>query len=300
MRCWALAEEFSARGASVTWQATIHVPWLDEALRQTDWHICAPHGMEHDQALAVDADLVVVDSYSLGHSYRYSLLQRGIRVVAVVDDSCPNAGPATVWVNPGAQSSLAVERESAFLNGPDYALIRRQVRDLRAIREQAEIAGAEHIGTTFLLGGTDFADFSQVISTISQDCSLPHPLYAGPAKNPQTIAGVSWIPGGPDLLRRVARSKFAVSASGVSSWELAHIGVPTALFQAVGNQAGNYNWMTQQRWAWPLGRGGAEMNVDKLADQLSQALAAIENGQLIGSSRIDGLGAQRVVDKCLD
>ena len=299
MRCWALAEEFASRGASITWQSTIDVPWLNDALRQSDWRVCEPQRTERDQALATEADLVVVDSYTLDHSYRQALLDRGIYVVAIVDDSTANAGPATLWVNPGAPSGLTIERPSAFLSGPQYVLIRKQVRKLRDIREAAEVAGASLIGTTFLLGGTDFANFSRVISDISQQHSFSDPIYAGPAQESQRTNRISWIPGGPDLLNRAARSKLVVSAAGVSSWELAHIGVPVALFQAVDNQAGNYDWMTQQGWAWPLGTADAGTNAIDLAEQISNALDAIEGGQLVGSPRVDGLGAQRVVDTCL-
>lgn len=299
MRCWALAEEFAARGASVTWQSTIDVPWLSEALRQKNWWVSEPQGTELDQALATDADLVVVDSYTIDHSYQQALLDRGTYVVAVVDDSIANAGPADLWVNPGAPSCLAVERESAFLNGPQYVLIREQVRGLRAIREQAEIEGAGLTGITFLLGGTDFANFSRVISTMSQQFSFSHHVYAGPAKEFQETNGITWLSAGPALVDRAARSKLVVSAAGVSSWELAHIGVPVALFQAADNQAGNYDWMTGQGWAWPLGSAHADINVMKLADRISHVLDTIDGGQFVSTSRVDGLGAQRIVDRCL-
>lgn len=88
-----------------------------------------------EQAGLVEAEAVVVDSYDLDVSYRWRLLDRGVRVAAIVDDFHLIAGPASLWVNPGAETPLKVSDERAFLNGPDFVLIRQEIRDLRLLRE---------------------------------------------------------------------------------------------------------------------------------------------------------------------
>jgi spore coat polysaccharide biosynthesis predicted glycosyltransferase SpsG len=299
MRCWALAEEFSARGASISWLATLDVPWLKEALRQSRWSISTPQGTERDQALAVDADVVIVDSYSIKHIFRQTLLDRGIFVLAIVDDSTTDSGPASLWVNPGAPASLRTAPDTAFLNGPEFVLIRRAIRELREMREGKEIQGADIAGITFLLGGTDFAGFAADIDSISKQVPAEHSIFAGPGHPGQAPTGVSWLHGGAELLQRAATSTLVVSAAGVTSWELAHIGVPMALFQVAENQSGNYEWMTSQGWAWPLGKIEIGMKTHLLAEQICSALEALNKGRIIGSSRIDGLGAARIVDKAL-
>lgn len=269
MRCWALAEEFTSRGAEVHWQGTLSVPWLQAAFRQKRWRFGTPQ-----QPDCVEADLVVVDSYTQPLDYRQSLVDRGIQVLAIVDDYHRELGPGTVWVNPGAPTTQSTE--SNFLNGPDYILIRQEVRELRQLRD--EVGSDDAI--TFLLGGTDYAGIQPAINSLD----LPGPVFAGPGFG--SDSRVTWIPGGSELLQRAATSRVVVSAAGVSSWEMLHVGVPLVLFVAVENQQGNYKWMTSRGWA--LGLGSKPRDLKNLADAL----------EVQGSSQthVDGLGAKRVAD----
>jgi spore coat polysaccharide biosynthesis predicted glycosyltransferase SpsG len=266
MRCWALAEEFAARGWEIAWQGSIEVPWLGAALAGVDWPVSGPGNVE--------ADLVVVDSYTLGPGYRQGLLDRGIPVVAIVDTHHEELGPGALWVNPGPP--MAMPSSARFLNGPAYVLIRSEIRALRALRESVEPGD----GVSFLLGGTDFAGLGALVDQLE----LPVPVYAGPGTG--RGRGVTWLPGGPELLRRAARSRLVVSAAGVSSWEMLHIGVPMALVLAAENQWGNYKWMTSHGWAHGLGQGEA----------LQEGLAGLLRADLPEVQRIDGLGAHRVIE----
>lgn len=269
MRSWALAEELALRGCEISWQGAIEVPWLSRALVRTGWSVSAPGPIE--------ADLVVVDSYALSLDYRRGLLERGIPVVAIVDTQHQELGPGSLWVNPGPPMPL--KDEAQFLNGPSYVLIRSEIRALRALRESVDVAE----GLTFLLGGTDFAGLGTMIERLD----LAGPVYAGPGAG--RGGRVNWLPGGAELLTRVARSKLVVSAAGVSSWEMLYVGVPLALVLAADNQRGNYEWMTAQGWAYGLGSG----------EGLTRGVSALLAGELHGVQRIDGLGAARVAEAVL-
>jgi spore coat polysaccharide biosynthesis predicted glycosyltransferase SpsG len=270
MRCWALAEEFAAREWEIAWQGSIEVPWLAAALSGAGWSVSGPGPIE--------ADLVVVDSYTLGPDWRQRLLDRGIPVVAVVDSHHQELGPGTLWVNPGPPMAMPSSR--SFLNGPTYVLIRSKIRALRALRESSDARD----GVTVLLGGTDFAGIGALVDQLE----LSGSVYAGPGTG--SGGGVTWLPGGPELLRRASCSRLVVSAAGVSSWEMLHVGVPLALVMAAENQRGNYDWMTSQGWAIGLGQG----------PDLAQRLPEVVSEPPAGVSRIDGLGAQRVVDAALE
>ncbi len=269
MRCWALAEDFASRGWEVAWQGDIEVPWLVDALASVGWPMSGPGSNE--------ADLVVVDSYTLPREYRQDLLDLGIPVVSIVDDYHQELGPGALWVNPGAP--MAAPSSVRFLNGPDYVLIRSEIRALRALR----VSVGPPEGVTVLLGGTDFAGLGALVERLE----LPAPVHAGPGIGSGN--GVTWLPGGSELLRRAACSQLVVSAAGVSSWEMLHIGVPLALMLAADNQRGNYEWMTSHGWAAPLGGG------EHLQDRVSAILARGSEGR----QRIDGLGAQRVAEAVL-
>ena len=291
MRCWALAEEMAQLGARVAWHGRIEVPWVHGALGGMRWSVQTPYGSPADQARQVEADLVVVDSYTLDDAYREELVARGIPVVVITDESVPYVGSATLWVNPGAPLDLSLPEGVPSLTGPDYVLIRRAVRELRLAREEGLRSG-DIEGLTLMLGGTDFGRLASTIHRLE----ISHPrvgaVFAGPGSR-SAEGTITWIEGGEELLRKAALAHLVVSAAGVSSWELAHIGVPMALVQVARNQAGNYRWMTQQGWAWPLGNMNRE-SPQSLGAQVRCALDALEGGMLEGRTRIDGLGARRV------
>lgn len=296
MRCWALAEEMRALGAKVVWHGRIDVPWVRRALDQVPWSIHEVHGSPSEQARKVAADIVVVDSYTLDVQYREDLMQRGIPVVAITDDSVLDVGAATLWVNPGAPIDSSLPEGIPSLNGPDYVLIRRKVRKFRRTREEGLKTGNVQ-GLTFILGGTDFGGLASEVRAFEVPQSRLGSVFAGPGS--QTIGGdIKWIEGGDELLKKAALSRLVVAGAGVTSWELAHIGVPMALVQVANNQAGNYRWMTQRGWAWPLDYFGHDGSTS-LLDQVQRALSALEDGSIDGRSRIDGLGAQRVAKEAV-
>ena len=284
MRCWALAEEFSGRGWEVIWHGEIGVPWLSEALLGAEWTVESPRGAPDVQAHSIDADVVVVDSYALPTSFRQVLLERKIPVVVIADDHHRSLGPGSLWVNPGAP--IAQPPRKDFLNGPEFVLVRQEIRDLRALR----LMGVRSNDITFLLGGTDFGGLAPVINALDLDLDI----WAGPGVG--TGAAVTWLSGGSDLLRRAATSRLVVSAAGVSSWEMLHIGVPLALIATADNQEGNYRWISQQGWARALGTSQAFAREVDLMRAVLGALEALEEQGEPPYPHVDGWGATRVVD----
>ena len=281
MRCWALAEEFHALGWEVSWQGTIDVPWVAALVAEQGWAVLPVLDQDGGSLRPGSADLVVVDSYGETNGYRRSALEIGVPVLAVVDHHHTEMGPGSLWVNPGPP--MDTEGSLRFLNGPDYVLIRREMRLLAGVRG-ADTPGS---GLTFLLGGTDAMGLAKAVEGLK----VHERVVAGPGEG--RSGGVTWLPPGPDLMRAAARSRLVVSAAGVSSWEMLHIGVPLALVIAADNQRGNYEWMTGQGWALGLG------NRRGLPGRVQEALRRVEKGLLVGESRIDGLGAGRIVEAVL-
>lgn len=281
MRCWALAEEFQARGWQVSWQGTVNVPWVAALFAEQGWVVEPVLGRDGGVLEDGSADLVVVDSYGDTEAYRRSALDQGVPVLAVVDHHHTELGPGSLWINPGPP--IASESSLRFLNGPDYVLIRR---DIRALAE-ARHTYAPGSGLAFLLGGTDAMGLAGSV----QDLDVGERIVAGPGT--ANSGGVVWLAPGPDLMREAARSRLVVSPAGVSSWEMLHIGVPLALLHATDNQRGNYDWITGQGWAWGLGNGR------NLPRRVQEALRRVNEGLLVGERRIDGMGAARVLEAAL-
>ena len=299
MRCWALAEDFEDRGAEISWQGRITVPWVRGRIESAGWPIEAAEFLARDQARSVRADLVIVDSYDLDDAYREAYLETGIPVVAIVDDSHTAAGPASLWVNPGAPTGLVTDQPSHFLNGTEYLLIHREIRDLRAFRKSFLSSGSVASGITFLMGGTDFGNMTQVINAIPNPSAITGGVYAGPSRSSSGESDVTWLRGGYELLRRAAKSALVISAAGVSSWEIAYIGVPMGLLQVADNQAGNYAWMTGKGLAVPLGLMGTGGDPDVVLGAIQKLLEHLPRQTQPTHPKIDGFGARRVADAAL-
>jgi len=283
MRCWALAEEFQAHGWQVSWQGSIDVPWVAGLVAEKGWPVHPPLDQRGRDFCHEEADLVIVDSYGDSDTYRRSALDKGIAVLAVVDHHHKQLGPGSLWVNPGPP--ITGTGSANFLNGPDYVLIRSEIRALAKMRE----ADAPVSGLTFLLGGTDALGLGEGV----KDLDLDEQVVAGPGRGDGGSSGVTWLPPGPDLMREAARSRLVVSPAGVSTWEILHIGAPLALVLAADNQRGNYEWMTEQGWALGLGDGTS------LPSRVKEAFRRANEGLLVGEQRIDGEGATRVVEAVL-
>lgn len=281
MRCWALAEEFQDLGWQVAWHGTTDVPWVAALVAEKGWSILPTSTKGQNLLQASMADLVVVDSYEDTRSYRQSALDIGVPVLAVVDHHHAELGPGTVWVNPGPPMDHPDSLH--FLNGPDYVLIRQEIHRLANLRD--EFGPGDSL--TFLLGGTDAMGLADEIASLD----VGQRVVAGPSD--RSSGRVAWLPAGADLMRQAAQARLVVSAAGVSSWEMLHLGVPLALVLAADNQLGNYQWMTEIGWAVGLGNG------KQLSKQVRDVLKSVNEGVLAGERRIDGLGAKRVVEAFL-
>lgn len=297
MRCWALAEEFSQRGAEVEWHSRIDVPWVRTALVRQGWPVIAEEARGGLESAGIDADLAVVDSYDASHEYRRSLLDRGIPVVAIIDDFHETPGPASLWVNPGRERPIEALPRTRYLNGPRYLLIREEIRELRALRASLIKSGRGIDGVTFVLGGTDAAGIADMASMVASHVGIDGGVFVGPATASGTLPNI--LGAGPDLLKRAACSRLVVSTAGVASWEMLHVGVPVALIQAVENQRGNYQEMTARKWALPMGSASTLSDSVDLANRLMKQLVALSQGNSLQRAPIDGLGSARVVDAAL-
>lgn len=293
MRCWALAEELARRGWEIQWEGQIEVDWIAHAIERAAWTLHCMDPLDAHQPGPSAADVVVVDSYLPTSGYRSAVIERGSYVVAILDDFHESAGPASLWVNPGAPLPPNFAPQAGFLNGLDYLLIRRDIRNLRQYRRRA-LQPKDQPTLTVLLGGTNSAEMTEVVDLLGDALSGACRVTAGPVSTPERVHHVTWLPAGDDLLRTAALSDLVVSPAGVSSWEMLHIGVPLALFHATQNQRGNYEWITKAGWATPLGGPPNVSGVDSLADAIRRRL--VVRGGLATPHFIDGLGAERVAD----
>ncbi len=329
-RCLALAQELRRRGHRVTWISRIAgVPWLGQLIDAGGWsRIEPPDDEAHLPALLAElnTDWVVVDSYRLP-TESIAAVASVRQVLAIVDDATP-AYPAALYVspaiNPRWQAPAAPGHPAApgveVLGGPDFVLIRSELRRLRRV-EPGELPDRVDRGRLVAIaGGADSAGLGPILADLAVSGALPAPLLLYSA-HPAVVAAAGWSdpvgsgagaggwtpllevrPPDPEALATAAaEARLAITPAGVTSWELLFLGVPTGLIAVADNQRPNYDTMTARDWAAGLGSVDAARR-DPAG--LAERIGAVWSDPAAGRARaeaamaaVDGRGVERVVDR---
>lgn len=307
MRDLAVAEALVAAGDEVVYAChTAGLEWVERAIVDRGCRIVLPDGTAGAVTQQVEADAVLIDSYSLPTSQYDEVRALGVPLVAIVDGARRGAR-ADLLVDPGPVTAADWQTElqagQRVLYGVDYALVRREFRTRTA--SQRRESGPLRVLVTF--GGTDARGAAPAVAQAL--LALGHPvdltvvarddlrneigrlaLFAG-----QRLAVVSPGAGFPELVRA---HDLVVSAAGSTTWELLALGVATGLVCVADNQ---------ERYYQALPEAGAAVAVGTLAE-VSNGAASVTHAlrALVGDSQVrknlrgvarqvvDGRGGERV------
>ncbi|WP_045740599.1 PseG/SpsG family protein [Actinoplanes rectilineatus] len=310
IRCVALAEELTARGADVHFLADLGgLAWAEAQLRQRGlaWHP-APFDavglVAATRRLGLDA--LVIDSYTLSPEQSVAVRAAGLPTLAIVDGD-PRGQSADIYVDQNLDAVL--DHGDVRLAGLDYALLRSSVRHLRPRRQPVHAATRTPRIVAFF-GGTDaFRAAPQVArlltevaapfhaTVIAADESLRAELLAvraGPGQRFEIIDPTDHL---PELL---VDADLVISASGTSTWELLCLGRAAALLWVVDNQIPGYERTVARGFAAGIGRLGDfdPRAADVLRELLTDPAARTDLAGR-GWAAVDGRGVERVADALL-
>jgi spore coat polysaccharide biosynthesis predicted glycosyltransferase SpsG len=312
VRCLALAEELATRAVPVEFVGDFgDLTWPADQLRARQI-LHAPLGRFDASALAArarerQAAAVVVDDYAPDEKFFAALADEPFAVLAL-DDEAVRALPVDVLVNQnfGAEAlAYRARPDTVRLLGAPFALLRRS---LIAVRERG--ANREHPPTAtrvlIAMGGADPLGLAAVAVAALARTGLPLTVellgLPAPALDlPERIKLVAQPPQ-DDVAAALLRANFAVAAAGSVAWELACLGVPTALVQTFANQGIVYENLIAARATLGLGQADGAESV-AWADALAAPLASTEIRRRLGraaAALIDGRGAARVADALLE
>lgn len=319
----ALMEELLGRGHRVQLVGDIDVPWLRHEIESLAVPIRSAEGFL-DWVTSTGIDVVMIDGYEFAAELGRKLQQAGIAVATMVDANFGAHQVADLYVD---QNVGAVPGASGrWLVGPDYTLLRdivvrrRGLVDVHggdpassgaSVRKQAP--GTHTTPRVLILfGGTDPFRGSPVALELLFATGEPvHAVVI--AADPEVAELLSAItPGtgqqlevlGPqtDLPAVAITCQAAISAAGSSVWELACLGLPSALVCVTDNQRQGYLEATR---GLALGVG----YLDTLRHDAPARSAGIEQLQALvtnpslraqmsyaAARLIDGRGRARVVD----
>lgn len=309
VRMLALSEELLARGRPVLLYGATDLPWASGqiASRGLRLEVAEPDPAAFAGRLSASGVAVcVVDGYEFSDALGAALRASGVGVMAFCDGEFGLGQDADVYVD--ANLGAAPSPGKQVLAGVDFVLLRDVVLDRCG---QVDVVGDGVPRVLVVFGGTDPHGGCVTASELVLATGLPVEVVAVAAR-PEIAAALDGLDTGPgqtvrivppadDLPGLAVTCQAAVSASGSSTWELACLGIPTALVCVVDNQRLGYHEATRSL-CLPAG----ELNVlrhDEVARSasvgvLSRLLDVGVRRELAGraSELVDGLGRQRVAD----
>lgn len=311
MRMIALAEELVSRGHRVAFFGRTDIAWVETQLAR---RALALHDPDEDfaaQAVAWGADAVVIDGYEIPREAGEGARRCGIPVLALVDAGFGTHQDADLYVDQNLGATRPDGLEGRWIGGERYALLRDVVRERRGIVRPAAV---EVPRALIVFGGSDPLGGAPVAAQVLLEAGVPvdvvavaatsdivERLRALPMRAPRQTMTVT----GPvdDLPALAITCDLAVSAAGSSVWELACLGIPTALVEVVDNQRLGYE-AAAGRLCLGLGR------LAQLRDDAAQrAEASAQVRRLLAEKQyravmaerarrlIDGDGRVRVADE---
>jgi UDP-2,4-diacetamido-2,4,6-trideoxy-beta-L-altropyranose hydrolase len=318
MRCLAIAQAWQDAGGDSVF-ALHDDAAVGQRLRSEGMgvHVIrAEPGSEEDAsqlialARAKNAAWVIVDGYCFDEVYQLTLKQSGSNLLLLDDSGQAEQYHADIILNhnPEGQSITYARREACtrLLLGPEFALLRREFK----LAHQSEIevpSVAQRLLVT--MGGSDEANVTERVMRalpLLQVDGLEATVVIG-GRNPHkdrlcrtiesldtTVKLVENIPNMPELM---VSADLAITAGGVTCYELAFLRVPMFLITMAQNH---------ERTCQVLAERGAAIHAGWFhsldCDQLAAALNAImvdpdRRKSLAGNARnlVDGEGASRVV-----
>jgi len=336
MRCASLAQALQAIGAHCTFVCTSETGHLNAYLQNQGYvvHVINPNAFDtrvnaesllanwqsdaqatvnaiHDQPI----DWVVVDHYGLDWQWEAELSSYASQLM-VIDDLANRAHQCAVLLdaNPGRQSNdyaVLTPQDCRILTGPQYALIRNEIRQFRNTEHILHDA-CTSLKILITLGGVDKDNFTcEVLAALNQfDSKIPLEIQVvmGPF-SPwidqviQISHAMRWsthVTQNPkNFAELMCTHDIAIGAAGTSALERCYLGLPSINFiltpnqyisgKALQTQHAASSIELDQGWEKSLHQHLHELQSNSYRQTMQQACLQIT----------DGLGAERVVQEIL-
>lgn len=318
MRCLAIAQAWQDAGGDAVFALHDEVA-LQPRLRAegVDVHVFRAEPGSGDDALqlialarAKDAAWVAVDGYCFEESYHLALKQAGMRVLSLDDFGHARHYHADIVLNHNPEGQSVAypghEPSTRLLLGPSFALLRREFKLLPRTKTEAPPIARRLLVT---MGGSDEPNVTERVmqalpllqidgleATVVIGGGNPHKhrLRRAAESLGATVNLVENARHMPDLM---ARADLAITAGGVTCYELAFLRVPMFLITMAQNHERTCQVLAEQGAAIDAGWFHA-LDRDRLTGALKDIMVDPEQRKAMvekASALVDGEGAARVV-----
>lgn len=323
MRCLALAQAWQELGGRAVFCGHLSSPTLSQRLAREGFGLlplaypetppqvfCSMMAAEVDRSGHDDMSRVwtVLDGYHFTSECQEAIRNKGMKLLAIDDEGLQSRWNVDALLNQNLHARLLryeLTPDVLTFFGPDFALLRRDFRS-----HPSGQGGIQDVGRRLLvsLGGSDPENWTTRMIESAAQAGIPGlqcKVVVGPGN--EHAAGIEKrsrelgpefevlrSPGDMPALMRWADA--ALAAAGSTSWELAHMGVPTLLVAAAANQEPIAEHLDRMGAACNLG-WAKDLNLDDVAVRLKKLMFSRETRRsmaLKGRAVVDGKGALRV------
>lgn len=321
MRCLALAQAWQEIGGRAFFATATIASGLANRLG-AEWieliHLDVVPGSNDDATQTVSlakhrmASWVVVDGYQFRDAYQRAIKQAGLRLLFVDDYGHADHYYADLVLNQNIYANESrysnCESYTRLLLGTSYALLRTEFWSWRNWQRQIPTLGRRLLVT---LGGSDPEGATLNVIQALKQLQLPDleaRIVIGPANTNlarirQEVKNsdhhIELLTDVKDMPSLMAWADTAVSAGGVTCWELAFMGVPMVLIILADNQKDIAAGMAEAGVASCAGWYDllAPRDLAKTLTEMLEKPSLRSQMSYRGRSLVDSLGAKRVVDQ---
>jgi UDP-2,4-diacetamido-2,4,6-trideoxy-beta-L-altropyranose hydrolase len=244
VRSLTLAQELMDSGHEVHFLGSIQdVSWLSDYVSNSgiEWQVSPANKLNVSEILRQKFELLIVDSYAIA-SMDINSASRVIPTLSIVDFE--SRGINTQFLldqNFSARRYKALTQTKQLL-GPRYALVRREMRDLRR-SSSARVSSGSKPNVLVMLGGTDPKSYSILVSSIISDLDKELNInFVTSSNNFEVIkrnlphnAGNLHLPT-PRVEALLKNADVVISAAGTSALDISCIGIPAVYLSVAQNQ----------------------------------------------------------------
>ncbi len=305
MRCVAVAEILDQLGFSMTFIGiTSNIDWLE---RKID---AIPRAnrvtSEKEFIIRTGRDILILDSYDIKPNSAFVRNANWLSRIAIVDNSTPNY-LADIYIHPGPNFGWKLplrNSESPILQGTKYIPVRKTISELNYEYPSS-------LGKTVVIvvaGGTDPTNFIEEIIPLLSSFNEDFEARIFTSNEKLSITDSRFIKHcpGTNLEASLVDSNIVLTTGGTTSWEIASLGIPMGIAEAVENQKPNYLFFTEnnlaigigsnsdslKKWNFDKGKLKQLLTTRKFHSQMIQNQLALQirNGSMnIASDMIDEL-----------
>jgi UDP-2,4-diacetamido-2,4,6-trideoxy-beta-L-altropyranose hydrolase len=322
MRCLALAQGWRLAGGDAVFVIADSTPAISRRLDDEGFSIatlqCCP-GCDQDAralvsiAAELHATWVAVDGYQFNSVYQRRIKEGGFKLLWIDDlgQCAPHFADLILNQNLYATVDLYSEssEETSLLLGSEYVLLRREFRGWSNWRRDFKEVAKRILVT---MGGGDSQNATAQILRALADAGVAIEIEAvvgGSNPHEETIRQMacelpcnisikSNVANMPELM---AGADLALSAAGVTSYELALMQVPMILVTVAENQVGTAKSFGERGAALNLGRFQGS-HPDRVVEAVNSLIQDRERRRSLSNkarSFVDGCGSRRVCQALL-